>query len=479
MGSVTLPDRALERVFAAAAAYDSLDDFTLKHVRRALADGPDCWQCTDAEWKLARGEIKLAWTALLEAYEAAVALAEEQEPADSDESEEEYAPRTKYDRAAEKNVKVLMGAFGDFLGGLVEPGAGEADDDDDDCEEEEEAADDASSASTRAHAAPKQAAAAKKRKRVVASDSAESDGNGPDEGKGEEKKKNSVAKKPRKTTIATGSASRSSNRKSAKVVSDSDDNSEIPTGSPVALTSKVKAKAAAAPASTTMLMRDSDLSEVEDNGPLLPGARKRTAKAKGKGRAKETGGGDEKKPKGKKTTGKGEKGSVKATGGKKERKIPEPKPGDAPRGTDAEEARIKKLKELLTAAASPRPFTASTGAERTLSVSKRTEILEGLLDGLGLAVQAGKLPTLSKAKAIGEKRALAKEMAELGGVVHHTGLRTGKELHGAESSEDDDNDGAAGGGGGGPSASAQKKQVLAARKKFGAFLGDQSDSESD
>lgn len=76
--------------------------------------------------------------------------------------------------------------------------------------------------------------------------------------------------------------------------------------------------------------------------------------------------------------------------------------------TNAE--RLLPLQSLLTAAAAPRPFTASTGAERTLPVERRTEILETLLASLGLAVKGERLPSLSKAKEVGEKRLLAKEM---------------------------------------------------------------------
>jgi len=64
----------------------------------------------------------------------------------------------------------------------------------------------------------------------------------------------------------------------------------------------------------------------------------------------------------------------------------------------------------------PRPFTASTGAERTLSSKERIEHLEGLLDSLGLiAKKSGKggggrkLASESKAKNVGHLRELEKE----------------------------------------------------------------------
>lgn len=233
------------------------------------------------------------------------------------------------------------------------------------------------------------------------------------------------------------------------------------------------------------------------------GGKKTKAKAKGKGKGKE--------------------------GGKaKERKGPEPKEGDAPKGDEAEEDRIKRLKvqtlsrahvtctppltacaplpfpaqELLSAAAGPRAFTAATGAERTLSVERRTEVLEGLLKGLGLPVKNGKLPSMAKAREVGEKRNLAKEMEvrtrcsclsfslcrwgrrcgcwtarsrflahpqDLSGNPSTSGLRDGKHVHRGASVGGSD----ASGGSRDPSVS-----VVQERKKFAAFLGDQS-SESD
>lgn len=62
-------------------------------------------------------------------------------------------------------------------------------------------------------------------------------------------------------------------------------------------------------------------------------------------------------------------------------------------------------------------------------------------------------------------------MQELAGTPSTSGLRDGRTIH--ADSVDDEPRGIAH-----PSASARKKQVLAERKKFGAFLGDQS-SDSD
>lgn len=68
-------------------------------------------------------------------------------------------------------------------------------------------------------------------------------------------------------------------------------------------------------------------------------------------------------------------------------------------------------------AGTTRPFTASTGAERTLSSLERIKHLEGLLDGLGLIAKSkGKagggerrLASESKAKDVGHLRELEKE----------------------------------------------------------------------
>lgn len=139
----SLPRGALERVFASAAASDSLDSFTLKQVRTALAANPIRWECSDKQWKQVRNQIRLQWTALLvrlslflflvsvaprphmvdflplqEAQQAeAPALnrasssdteskSNEDEKEEEEEEEEDLKPRTKYHRAAEKNVKV-------------------------------------------------------------------------------------------------------------------------------------------------------------------------------------------------------------------------------------------------------------------------------------------------------------------------------------------------------------------------------------
>ncbi|POY70036.1 hypothetical protein BMF94_6973 [Rhodotorula taiwanensis] len=445
-GAPEVPGNALKRVYKRAEAAGTVDDFTLKHVRRAL-DGDEGWTCSDAEWKQVRTQVKAEWAELLGADESASPSPQKKKQRNGQRSGK-GSTSDKYGRAAEKNLKVFMGALGGVLGGLTAGADGS------DAEGEEDGrADDApspsgsASSSSRAPAAKK---APKKRKTVVtiASSDQEDDAPAPPQPQPPQKRSRKQANPQRRVA---------SDRIADEVLVGPA--SAAQTGAPpIASTSK-------AGVDVPINMNDSDLSELEDNGPL-PGARSR----KGKGKAVESKSKKEKSA----ATSKSKKSDKKA----KERKAPALKPGDAPRGTDAEEDRITKLKALLSAAASPRPFTATTGAERTLAVSRRKEILEGLLKDLGLPVKGDKLLTLARAKDIGEKRLLAKEMAELGGTAHHTGLRTGKELH-HDSSLDDDDESSGTASGPGISASAKKKQVLAERKKFGAFLGDQSSDDAD
>lgn len=73
----------------------------------------------------------------------------------------------------------------------------------------------------------------------------------------------------------------------------------------------------------------------------------------------------------------------------------------------------------------------------------------------------------------------ASKRQELGGTAHHTGLRTGKELHAVSDSSSDDDEGEDEKQAGLSASAKKKKQVLAERKKFGAFLGAQSDEDSE
>lgn len=63
-GAPEVPGNALKRVYKRAEAAGTVDDFTLKHVRRAL-DGDEGWTCSDAEWKQVRTQVKAEWAELL------------------------------------------------------------------------------------------------------------------------------------------------------------------------------------------------------------------------------------------------------------------------------------------------------------------------------------------------------------------------------------------------------------------------------
>ncbi|KAK4701865.1 hypothetical protein P7C70_g4365, partial [Phenoliferia sp. Uapishka_3] len=102
--------------------------------------------------------------------------------------------------------------------------------------------------------------------------------------------------------------------------------------------------------------------------------------------------------------------SVKERKKPREKKAPVAKAGDAAKGTANEEDRINKLKALIVAAQIFRPFNAATGAERTLSAQARINILERLLNDVGLKTTGKGLPSISKAKQVGERRELEKEM---------------------------------------------------------------------
>ncbi|GAA5878106.1 hypothetical protein JCM8547_002831, partial [Rhodosporidiobolus lusitaniae] len=153
---------------------------------------------------------------------------------------------------------------------------------------------------------------------------------------------------------------------------------------------------------------------------------------------------------------------------KKLRKKTEPavKEGNEPKGTDEVEKRIKSLKSLLKAANAPSAFSASTGAERTLAVARRTELLEKRLKEVGLVVgEDGRLPSLKKAEEVAKERALAREMKDLSRNPLTSGLRNGKHLPYDSSTDSDE---------GLDDFEYPKKQTIKAREGFGAFLGDQS-----
>lgn len=201
--------------------------------------------------------------------------------------------------------------------------------------------------------------------------------------------------------------------KSKEFISDSDDSSNE-TAPQIASTSKSTSTSMSANAQAVPKKRKSTVvSESEDSDEV---GGKVMAKGKGKGKEKKSKEVKEKKP----------------------RKAPAAKPGDAAKGSDLEENRIKKLKvstfylphssfpypvtntdpllttslpqTLLAAAGLTRPFTPSTGAERTLSPSARLALLAGLLNELGLKTSASTLPSLAMCKEVGERKALEREM---------------------------------------------------------------------
>ncbi|TNY23047.1 hypothetical protein DMC30DRAFT_414514 [Rhodotorula diobovata] len=424
---------SLKRIYRAAERERTLEGVTASKLRLLLKER-EGWECADDEWKKGglKQEAAAQWEELVNANadeddegspspkkkRKTSAVKKKKGDVSGAENEPAPAPKTKYDRAAERNFSRFV-LDPEVMGGLG--GAAAGDDSDGGI----------SDFSPEPEPAPKEL---KKRrgKRPASDDEDDEDdevssrASGSDSGSGSPAPKTKGKKRASSTSSTSkkdGGGDKKKPRmrapkggfKSAEYIADSDDSSH------------------------DVEPRGSGEGTDEDGG-----GKKTKAKAKGKGKGKE--------------------------GGKaKERKGPEPKEGDAPKGDEAEEDRIKRLKELLSAAAGPRAFTAATGAERTLSVERRTEVLEGLLKGLGLPVKNGKLPSMAKAREVGEKRNLAKEMEDLSGNPSTSGLRDGKHVHRGASVGGSD----ASGGSRDPSVS-----VVQERKKFAAFLGDQS-SESD
>ncbi|GAA6002567.1 uncharacterized protein JCM10292_007732 [Rhodotorula paludigena] len=447
---------SLASVFEHAIEHDELEDLTLKDIRRRLRDDED-WECTDAEWQGGlKQKVKQKWAALVAEHQEQqdaspppakkrkkAATPSESEQAPSEDEDAFDKPKTKYDRAAVKNMQTFLGSTVDMLDGIASAGisalANHAPSDDDDAEDG--ASTEASSSTVHSSPAP-----AKKGKKVGRKARKADDEDDDDEAYASSSPDAPPAKaKDKNKSKATAS----------------DDKGKKKTTAPAAK-GKGKGKAAPAIKSTEFIDESDDSShEVErshvgyDDGSEGGSS----ADVKGKGKAKAKGG----------TKKRASTGSTE--GKKRQRKAPEPKPGDAAKGSEEQEERVQKLKDLLKAAAAGRVFTGATGAERTLSIERRLELLEGGLDSLGLPIKNGKLPSVGKAKAVGEKRLIEREMQELAGTPSTSGLRDGRTIH--ADSDDDEPRGIAH-----PSASARKKQVLAERKKFGAFLGDQS-SDSD
>ncbi|BGP26110.1 hypothetical protein Rt10032_c10g4150 [Rhodotorula toruloides] len=449
---------SLKQIYTDANAAGTASKLTARDLRRLLA--VTGWTCSDEEWKKGglREEAKEVWGKLVadngekDASSPSPAKKRKTSTAKVEEDEDEVHEkkgarkktegRCKYERAADKNFETFAAAMVDevvegLAGGAAAVAAalGPASFDDSDDEEEEE--DYAGSLSGSSPASPP-----KKRKKASASVGESASDENDDSGSATS---SGAAKKDKgKTKIGTNGKGKGK----------------------VALAQKGGRKGKAPPGG----FKSAELiAESDDSSNELPPSKAidysddevGSSKRKGKKRADSVGSG-------------ASKSKAEANKPKKERKPPAPKPGDAAKGTEEEEERIKKLKALLTAASGPRAFSASTGAERTLVAARRIEILEDHLAKLGLAVKNGKLPTMAKAKEIGEQRQLDKEMAELGGNPLHAGLRDGKQI-----TADSDDDIASG-----PSkkkavsSSSRKKNVVVERKNFAAFLGDQS-SDSD
>ncbi|GAA5889276.1 hypothetical protein JCM8208_007825 [Rhodotorula glutinis] len=421
-----------------------IDRLKPKDLRRLLRED-EGFECSDAEWD---GALKAAAVAQWMELQSARRDVDNESPPPAKKvktakkvretsDEDEPAPKDKYDRAAERNLGIFLTAD-DVVGGMFGAGAGDLG--------EVVLSDDTDESPSEGSAAPSASPEPPKKRRrkpsATSSDggaeaeSLSASGSGsrspvPSTTKGKGKKRDSTTSSTSKANKKGGDKKPRTKApkggfKSAEFIADSDDSShEVPA-------------------------RDGDGDGGGEEAPK---------KGRGKARAK---------------------GAGEGKGKKKERKAPEPKEGDAPRGTEHEEDRIKKLKDLLAAASGPRAFTAATGAERTLTVERRTEVLEDHLQALGLAVKSGRLPSLSKAKEVGKKRLLAKEMQELAGNPSKTGLRDGKRVH-ADSSDDDGGDSDSDEG---PTKSkpvgekARIREVVEQRKAFASFLGDQS-SDSD
>lgn len=135
------------------------------------------------------------------------------------------------------------------------------------------------------------------------------------------------------------------------------------------------------------------------------------------------------------------------------------------------------------AVGNPRFFNGSTGAERTLTASERITILDDILRAAGFK-RSGALPSLRECQEVGDRRALTKDMQvsrdalvvlsisdlarqDISGAPVFDTLRTGKKR---VNSDEENSDVEA--------AAATIARKNAPKKKFGAFLGDQSsDSE--
>ncbi|GAA5917707.1 hypothetical protein JCM6882_003482 [Rhodosporidiobolus microsporus] len=507
----TLP--SLTRVFEKAHRAGTASTISFGDVRRLLRE-VEGWRCSSEEWREGglKEEAKKEWNKLLEQHDSLEATASsgiEDAPRkkrkksveagsshleDEDEGEKAAAKsknkgkgkavakekakekkgKSKYERAAERNVKTLMtglGGLGGAFVGAISSGNGGAggpldDDDDSDVELVEYASASASgspvaSTSSSKASKPRPKITVQKRTITVPSSSPEVERREtivlPSSSSPE------VEIKQPKSEVAAANKKKDRKKKPAAPRA-------APSSSPKPKASKAKGKGKEKEGAykSAEFIGESDDSSNELAASVAPAKKRRRSSASGSGSGGGDGteGGEEDDDEGSGSgSGGGKKG--KGTGRGREKVLKE---GEQPKGTAEEEKRIAELKALLQAAApSRRAFTATTGAERTLTVARRTEVLETLLEEVGLPLgKGGKLPSLKKAREVGEKREMEREMESLSANPTFSGLRDGKAVRPVEVA----------GSAAANRFEARKQQVLEGRKSFGAFLGDQS-SDSD
>ncbi|KAM0790061.1 hypothetical protein ACM66B_005389 [Microbotryomycetes sp. NB124-2] len=388
----------ISSIYDKALEDDRLDQLSLNQIRTEL-ERDFGWTCEKQEWKQHwKPLIEQEWHKLADeqAASSSARASSAPQPVKPKLKKDGSARKTKYERVAEKNT--IMGAF------LQDLTASTQDDDDDD---ESLVVDDDEDQDSLSQAGGT-GSSDNSRSSSVSAQPVKSKSN---KGKAREEQEPPTKKKKRAATKVN-----SAQIKSAETISDSDN--EGPS------TSKAIAAAAGGGGSKTKTKkRRSSKDVIERDDEAVTKKQKQSAAAKGKA---------------------------------KERAPPKPKEGDAPRGTEEQEERVKKLKSLVAATGVERAFTAATGAERKLTIDERFDRLETLLVEAKVFKRGGKLPSVEACRKVGVQRALEKEMAELKGTPETTGLRDGKRRTSDGKQYED-------------------------KPKFGAFLDafDDSDSDSD
>ncbi|KAK4051701.1 hypothetical protein OIO90_004651 [Microbotryomycetes sp. JL221] len=372
----------ISSIYKKAVEDDNVLDMTIKDVRQRLEEDHG-WTCTKQEWKTEwRDLVKNRWVEIADAPSS-------QEQTQRDEKRSKYNKdgtkrKTKYEIMAAKNVATVMGAFlEDLTGNLLSAGSG--DDDDQENEVEIESASEAARSGDSAS-------------RPVSPDVNDAPRKAKSKKPQPKRESSTKDKEPKRRK---SNSKQLSDFKSAEMIIDSDDEGNSgahPQAGPSNAKKRKQARTSDEHAD------DTDDSEVK----ILKPKAKRSKKVP-------------------KDNGK-DRGRAKDRKTKTEKAPPRMKEGDAPRGTDAEEERVQKLKTLVAAAGVTRAFNNSTGAERKLTIERRLDHLESLLVEAGVFQKGGRLPSIETCKKVGEKRALSKEMQELGGVPETSGLRDGKKL---------------------------------------------------